>query len=82
MSGQIEFPKRGENFEARGRNGWFTPRTLHVWGAPNSSKDCAYLEIQSNKIGRSAPITLYGPREEIIRLLEKAVRELRRMEPE
>lgn len=72
----IRSPHDGIHLEARGRNGWFRPSYVAVRldHRPNHKATTAAINIASEHRYRTvAPIFLYGPREELLRLFQQII---------
>ena len=57
----------GPDNRARGRNNWFIPATVDTWTAPDS---CVVMDIQSKRLGGTAPIILYLDKADAIALAQ------------
>lgn len=65
--------KKGDGLkgiECRGRNGWFNYDNYFVAITPALENRSAYVEINSRRKGKHAPITITGKPSSVIELLE------------
>jgi hypothetical protein len=60
--------------EARGRNGWFKVARAMAWVF--SYDNTAHVELQSKRMGDTAPIIFFGDKAEVISMLQGVIKTL------
>lgn len=74
--------REGLSLEARGRNGWFIPRRIHISHIHWDEQDRASISVSSTRRYHSAaPIYLCGPRADLLQLCRHIVTAITRLRP-
>ena len=69
------------NLDCRGRNGWFTPKTLEIYArCLYEDSETSYVSIFSKQTYGQAPIRITGPHDEVVALFRQILSKLEERE--